>query len=353
MTRSLASATWCRRIVIGVVVATLVGTSATPVSADTPTPRGGKIWSNGELVTYEWGVWTIGTTQYAVPSWVKTIMNNVMQTTYQDPATNNADGPWFTYSTTNDVVVYFSPDNPVHTTNGWLGSADSTTTPKRIWLRSDPTTPGYEQWCHFATISGCPDTGRAGIHEVIHIGGYISHNPTTSWTETRMHTTVYPFNPTSTWNLRTLGKCDAAAMQLWYDLADKAGHYANCFDHISNHGVEGLITDLTVSPSSITVCSGVSVTVTGRLQVHDFPSYEALGGNGLWGRTLWIDRGSTVKYTSTTVDSTGGNNWSKTFTGSNVTYNYVAHYDRTIGEGLDNSPDRPFSITWLSPQEPC
>lgn len=95
------------------------------------------------------------------------------------------------------------------------------------------------------------------------------------------------------------------------------------------------------------------MTIARRLQVHDYASYGPLGANGVAARTVWIDRGSTLKYASATTSTSSGNNWSRSFIGSNVTFNYVAHYDRPTSEGLDSSPDRTFSITWLSPQVPC
>jgi hypothetical protein len=140
-----------------------------------------------------------------------------------------------------------------------------------------------------------------------------------------------------------------------YDLYDKADEYSECLDHIANaiQGV-GLETELTASPASYVACAFETVTVSGHLKVHDYGSYDELANNGLWSRTVSIDRGGTANYTSATTGSgSSAGDWSKGFTHSNITFNYVAHYDAPSGEGLSDSPNRGFSITWLSPQVPC
>lgn len=196
---------------------------------------------------------------------------------------------------------------------------------------------------------GCPDAGRASIHEIGHIGD-LGHTTSTVWAESRVQggpTIWFPFNNTATWDKRTLGRCDEAALQLRYDVEDKAGDYSRCLDHVNNavQGV-GLATTLSAAPTSTSVCNGATVTVSGRLEVAGYASYGELANNGLWGRTVWIDRGSTPNYTSTTVTSGSGNNWSKSFAHSNITYNYVAHYESPSTDGLADSPNRAFSITW-------
>lgn len=329
--------------------------SATPVAADKVTPFGTKLWADGANLTYTWGVWPIGPDQYTVPPWLKIVMTDVLENTWADPATNNSDGPRYTYTTgTADVIVYWAPDNPVHMTSGWIGSADGTTTPKRIWLRSDPKTASYPDWCdHLDLRANCPDAGRAAIHETGHVSGYLNHNATGVWAESRMTSPGFPFNDTNTWDKRTLGRCDEAAMQLQYDLDNFNGVYADCFDEITSHGAVGLVTDLTENPSSSAVCSGETVAVYGRLQIHDYDSYKKLGANGLWSRVVTINR-SGQPYTSATVVPGSGNNWSKSLTlttSTTITYNYTAWYVAPSAEGLDSSPVRTFSITWVRPAD--
>ena len=324
--------------------------ASAPIAAASITPRGNKLWSALESATYEFGTWSSRGNSYTVPTWLRAVVTDVMENGYDDNGTNNSKGPVFSFSTSNDITVYWSPTNPISGSSGWLGTVDATTFPARIWIRSNPSSG----WCDLNLHTGCADAGRVTIHEVGHVGGFLNHNTTSSFSVTVMDSPDFPYyGDHATYNSRHLGSCDEAAMQLWYDLVDFAGPYADCFSTIANHGSEGLVTDLSASPSSVTACANEVVTISGHLNVHDYSSYETLGGNALRARTVWIDRDATPKYSSAVTTTSSTANWSKTFSGSNVTFHYVAHYDSPSSEGLDDSPDRAFTITWLSPQVVC
>lgn len=340
-------------------IVVLLASAAGPVAAHLPTPQGSKLWSNGQAATYKWGVWTIGANQYTVPSWLRAVMTNDFETTWADPATNNSNGPRFTVTTaTSNVVAYFAPDNPVHTTMGWLGSTDATLTPRKIWLRSDPTTAGYKPWCDLTLQTGCPDAGRAAIHEIGHAGGFLDHNTSSIWTDTRMQISTFPFNATSTWNTRTLGRCDEARLQMMYDVDSTGGSYGDCFDHVPNAGAGGMKTTLTSGPASTTACSGDTVTISGRLQIYA-GGYGALDSNALTNRVISITRNGAA-WSTAVATSASGNNWSKAISASvavTTTYTYVAQFDRnanstSLRSGLASSATTSFSITWL-PSPPC
>ena len=123
-----------------------------------------------------------------------------------------------------------------------------------------------------------------------------------------------------------------------------------------------MVTDLTEAPSSVTACSGDVVTVSGRLQVHDghygrqySTGHYELDGNPLSGRILTIER-SGNSYSSTTASGLGGDNWSKGISSSvlvNTTYTYTVQFARANNTsamitGLDSSPTRTFTITWIA-----
>lgn len=126
------------------------------------------------------------------------------------------------------------------------------------------------------------------------------------------------------------------------------GPYGDCFDHLANAGTSGLATNMSVPTTSYQACNGQGVLVVGRIEVTDFTSYQGLGGNPLSGRTVWFDRGTTVAFTSTTATNASGNNWAKSFSGTNVSYVYRAHFDDASGDGLADSDQPTFSITWGS-----
>ena len=314
-------------------------------AAHEPTP-GSKNWDGIELANdsfFQFGA--------SVPPEVKSAMRNVLEVEWEDEATNNSDGITFAFDPDGPAAVRFkdNTNGVCDSVTGWQGcAANPGTLGWIIWIRRSPT---FFDWCFVSNTTGCRDVERVGIHEAGHVGGSLSHVNVSE--DNTVMTTTAPGKANNGWDTNHLQRCDSARLQLMYDLENKAGHYANCLDHIPNSAPQGLEVVLSATPSQVTVCANTTVTISGQLKVVDYQSYGALGGNGLWDRTIWIDRGSTAKYTSATTDSGGGANWSKSFTHSNITYNYVAHYDRTTGEGLASSADVPFTITWLSPQVPC
>lgn len=318
--------------------------------AHDPTPQGNESWHSTKSSDYKW--------HSSMHDDLKPVLNNVLQTTWDDRTTNNSDSVVFEYDqgSSGEGLVYFQTTAAGFCGSGWLGCADSRYLPFwEIWIRSNPGPQGagFEQWCDFEDDSGCPDVGRVAIHEAGHVGD-LDHYNTTNWTKTRMHPVPPMKGEDSTYDSRTLGGCDEARLQLIYDVWSKGFQYSKCLDHVANAEIDvGLKTALTTSITSITVCANETVTVTGRLDIKNEATYGELKNNGLWTRTVQIDRGSTPNYTSAVVDSTTDDNWSKSFTHSNVTFNYVAHYDSPSNEGLADSPNRAFTITWLSPQIPC
>jgi hypothetical protein len=267
-------------------------------------------------------------------------------------STNNSHSIRFDYSASGAATVYFqdSTGGVCDAVTGWQGCANGGgTIGWHIWIRANPT---YYDWCELNNSNGCKSAERVGIHEAGHVGGSIDHYLTSE--NYTVMTTSSPSKPNNGYSTQHLQPCDEARLQLLYDVATLSGDYSTCLDDLANSGANGLKTDLSASPASYTACAGETVTISGRLNVHDYSDYLVLGGNNLAGRTILIDRGATPNYTSATSTSVStGNNWSKSFTASNITFDYNAHYDRPSAEGLESSPDRGFSITWLSPQVPC
>lgn len=296
-----------------------------------------------------------------MPSWVVTVMTSILETGWEDPETNNSDTVRYSYSTTNDVIVRYSTESiaACEALAGWLGCADATGSTYKIWIRSNPPAT----WCDKLSqpTSGCPDAGRAAIHEVAHIGGYLNHNPSSYWVQTRVqgNSPLFPFYDTNTWDAHTLGRCDEAALQLWYDVKSKSGPYADCLDHIPD-AVEdyGLKTKLTAGPASQTVCEGQPATVTGRLEVSPAYDYGRVDGNALGGRTVTLYRNGSY-YTTATATVGSGDNWSKVITQSfgppdYGVYNFTAQFvvpvgaaDGSMEAGLNSSPVKSFTINVL------
>jgi hypothetical protein len=235
----------------------------------------------------------------------------------------------------------------------WLGCATGLTTPKQLWIRSDPLNAySHKLYCNQSSVNGCAEVGRVAIHEVGHIGGYLGHYASNAWGRTRMSPLPPLKGEHSTYNTRTLARCDEANMQMKYDVANFFGYYADCYDEVTNTNADGTLkTDLSISPTTLTLCSGQPVTFGGRLNIHAYPSYDEIGGNNLPGRTLSIYKDGGYYASVGTVSSGGGNNWSwsySTTVGVVTTRTFYANFVAS-GETNELGPktSATASITWV------
>ena len=297
--------------------------------------------------------WRFGGTY---PSWVTADASDTLDVDWSNRATNNSRAPSFQFSSSGAGRVYYSASmtSPCSGSTIWLACAKGGgTTGWEIHVRNLDSAP-YSSWAWYDKTNSCASGDvcfrlqRSLIHEPIHLTFGVAHS--TQGQSDTVFTAGQPSYANSGGSTTQLRRCDEAAAQLAYDLYDMAGPYGDCYDDIANGTSSGLVTDLTVSATSITVCQGSAATVSGRLQVHDYSSYEELGGNPLEGRTVKFDLDGTSNVTSTVATSTTAPavNWSKTF--SSATYGsrtYTAHFDRPSASGLASSPDRSFTIVWL------
>ena len=156
-------------------------------------------------------------------------------------------------------------------------------------------------------------------------------------------------------------------MQIEYDVDLFAGPYADCFDHVQNHGTFGLKTALTVGSTLYQGCVGGSVTVGGRLDIFDGEYGRERGsppngsfhldGNPLASRVLTFTKSGAGAGTATATTASG-NNWSKTFPYTSLgTFQFTVVFDRDANtilmrRGLDSAPLRTFTISWQV-NNPC
>jgi len=289
------------------------------------------------------------------PSWVTADASDTLDLDWSNAATNNSRAPSFEFSASGIGRVYYSSSmtSPCSGNTVWLACAKGGgTTGWEIHIRNLDTAP-YGTWAWYDKTNSCASGDvcfrlqRSLIHEPIHLTFGTNHSVQ------EQANTVFTANQPSYSNTggstSLLRRCDQAAAQLAYDLHDMAGHYADCFDHVAN-AASGLKTDLTVSSSSITVCQGATPTVSGRLQVHEYDSYEELGGNPLEARTVSFDVGTTPNVTSTIATDTvaPATNWSKSFgNASSGSRTYTAHFDAAFDSALAPAPGRTFTIYWL------
>jgi hypothetical protein len=320
------------------VVASLVSTGI----ALAHTPVAGAVQEYGGSVdlAYKWGASTY-------PNWFRTSLTTALQSDWPAPAFNNSRMPTFVFDSAGGGTVYYASSTGVPACDqvSWIGcSSNWGRTDWKVWLRS---TTG---WADSGSCSGtCFDARRVALHEIEHVTLAVANHDSQGETNTIMGSST-PSSPNQGWNTHHIQRCDEAAAQLLYDVADSAGVYAGCFDHVLHHGTSGLVTTASVGATSYWACVNSGVTVSGRLAVATDSAYQALSNNPLTGRTLWFDRrpvgGSwTTDVTSTTATSASGNNWAKTFSSASaVTYEFRGHYKGETGLDPDYTPT--FSITW-------
>lgn len=332
-----------------IAVATTLVTLGAPLvaTAHEPIDWSRKYSTDNKVLSWKYGG--------SPPAWVTTDVADTLGNDWSNPTTNNSRVASFSFSSTGAGRVYYSSSmtSPCSGNTIWLACAmGGGTTTWEIHIRNLDNAP-YSTWAWYDKTNSC-DSGdicfrlqRSLIHEPIHLTFGTTHS-TQSQLDT-VFTANQPSYSNTGGSTTLLRRCDQAAAQLAYDLHDMAGPYGDCLDDITNATSSGLVTDLTVSQPAA-VCQGVSVTVSGRLQVHAYSSYKELGANPLEGRTVKFDLDGVTNVASTVATDTAAPaaNWSRTF--SNATYGsrtYVAHFDRTSASGLASSPDATFTITWL------
>jgi hypothetical protein len=292
------------------------------------------------------------------PSWVTTATNGTLTVNWPSSTDNNSASPQFVLGSSGGVVTYIAQAaSPCSGNTGWLAcSSNWGTTSFHIYIRDLGGAPNGN-WAWYDPAASCPPSStcfyarRSLIHETEHVALGVAGHDGQGETNTVMGKNQ-PSASSTGWNTTTTRRCDEAAAQLKYDTRTSSGPYADCFDHIVDHGSVGLVSVATVSASSYLACNGTFATATGRLAIKADSYYEQLTDNPLTSRTVYFDRRPvggtwTLNVTSTTASSAPGYNWSKSWTSSNITYQFRAHYSGETGVDPSNQPT--FTITWSNP----
>ncbi len=290
------------------------------------------------------------------PAWLTTAIGS-SASHWNNKAVNNSRVATVAYSSSGTATVEYSDADVSPCGSGslaWMQCAeDGGTTAWKIYIRNLTASPnGNTKWwnqtasCPGGTIY-CYYVERGLIHEFGHAILTLSHpDPARSESDTVMNASL-PTWGAAGWNSFDLKPCDVAASQKVWDLKSLPGLYADCYDHITDHGVVGLKTAVTwPGGSSFAGCVGFSTTVSGRLQVGDYAGYGSkLKTNPLQGRRVWVDRGATAKIASAIASASPGVNWTATIPSSSAgTVAYEAYFDVSADPGLDSAPHVPFTI---------
>lgn len=352
-------------LVLAIAALVIAGLAVpSPAAAHVPTigaTRGSFPDVPDQVVPYRWAATTY-------PSWLTAAASTALAGYRTD---NNSRGPrpvLATGVTASATVGYTgaltSPCNSVQNLQ-WLQCASNGGTASfRIHVRDFERAP-YGDWrwwdraatCLTATgarAGGCWLVGRAMIHEAGHAIPAFGHDGQ-SEAETVMRS-ASPQVGTAGGARTTYERCDEAALQLIWDLADLAGPYADCLDHVDGAGTAGLRTTLSVGSTGYRACTGSTAAVGGRLATAADSRYGRLSGNPLAGRRVVVDR----KPRSATTWTAGvdaivataaltGANWTRALaspSGLAGTWDYRARFggDRS----LDPAGPVTFSVTWAA-----
>ena len=344
-----------RRAASGLWALLLVGVLAAPVAAHVPTAGSSALYDDSPVVTLTYKF--SGT----YPSWFTSAARTALETDLPNRAFNNSRIPLFALNTssgTGRVSYSAATSSPCGTGNTeWIQCATGGgTTSWKIFVR-DFANSGKTGWAWYQTSGACPsgktcfDVRRALLHETLHIVLGASHD-TQGETNTVMGS-VTPWSPNTGWNTHHIQRCDEAAAQLNYGLSSVTGVYANCFDDITGHGVNGLVSTLTTTGTSFGECKGYPVVVTGRLAVKSTSSYKKLSNSPLANRAIVFDRRAstgttwTLGVASTAASSASGDNWSVTLGSFVGTWVFRAHYAGETGVDASNQPT--FTVQWGNP----
>jgi hypothetical protein len=194
------------------------------------------------------------------------------------------------------------------------------------------------------------DLRRNVLHEAIHITMAVGNHDPQSASVTLM-TAVSPDDNDVGWETRRLEQCDHARAQMIFGIERNTGTIANCFDHISNAGSNGLRSVVTLSTADTTVCNGDVITLSGALRLGNYASYGALQAETLAGRTVSVRRDGVAYATRTTSDPNG--TYSLTAgRASSGTDSFVSTNANEGAEAVTGDASAVVSVTW-SPYPTC
>lgn len=351
-------------LVAAAVVALTLSTTSSVVGHDlTPSANspGGTLPAGGNI-TYRYSGFAAGST-------LAETVDISLEQKFHDPAWNNSRIPTLSYwaSGTAQVVYSTAKFSPCGTgSDQWIQCAtNGGSSSWRIYIRNfgasgEPTWKWQELTS--CTAGTCWYLRRALIHESGHAMVTFPDLSGADEADSVMNGNA-PSIGEPGGNHFVFRRCDEAAIQLNWDVADVWGTYADCFDHLTSHG--GLVTELSVSGSSFTRCLSLPGSVPGRLQIKDTTStgsgtgtYKLMAKNPLAGRTVRIQRkpstsSSWTTYAALTTTANAaatGNNWTRALPApsSTGTWNYRAYFDGTSGEDLLADGPVNFNVTWTT-----
>jgi hypothetical protein len=324
---------------LAIVSALLLALSLVGVaSATPPTPSSGAIWGHG-VVEYRW------MSGNEPPGWIRGAINAAAQNAHES---SQADSPDFRFDSGGSGWIGYTGDIPSSYAVGYA----IRNPPDSFGIRLRPH--GYQldwgtlRWCQFydSPPNGCYDAEMITLHEFGHVLtlGHIDEDTVTDWLDTVMHASPKT-KAKAGWNAHAYGRCDVARLQLRYEAASPSERISTCLE---------LGTDLSISASpGTTVAYGASVTLSATLRIENTTKADNLAGEGLSGRSVWLQRRAIGGSTWVDVGQMSGQPEAGRYGRSvNVTapFDYRVRFTATSNEGLGDATSNTLRI---SVDDPC
>lgn len=285
-----------------------------------------------------------------VPQWLRTATDLALETQWL--VNNNSRAPRFTNASGGSGLVRYETTSVCGSfEQQWVGCAEGAGDPDWVITVRD----GYVPFCENGNQPNCFRASRILLHEGEHIT-LTSSESSQSAGVTNMGgcpPSGSCSKPNPGWDSSSWKECDQAAFQMKYGLQSLSGQYADCFDHMADHGTTGLATVQTVTSSTGTTCAGMSLTRSGRISTKSTSNYGLLSNLGVAGRLIRIDRklSSSSTWTNWSSFTTGtnqtGNNWTRSFSETvGGIYNYRIRF---AGEAGLAYSEKILTLNFLSP----
>jgi hypothetical protein len=168
---------------------------------------------------------------------------------------------------------------------------------------------GSLRWCQAYTTApdGCYDVENIVLDEFGHVE-ILNHHSNYSSLSDYTDAVVQEKSrtkPTAGWNAHALGRCDAASLQVQYDMQGWGAKYSTCLD---------LATTLALGANAGYVGYGGTVTLTATLKVANDPTYSRLALNPVALRYVSLEKRPAGTTTWTSVGAMSYGSTSGTYT---------------------------------------
>jgi hypothetical protein len=199
-------------------------------------------------------------------------------------------------------------------------------------------------WCQLqATITnGCYDVENVALDEFGHVlglGHHVNYADESDYRDAVVQT-ISRARPKAGWDADRFGRCDAAKLQLRYDMVNSARKYSTCLD---------VATALSLAVTDTSIRIGDTVTFTATVRVADLAGYERLRANFISERKVVLERrppGSSSWTTVATMPaSTLASGTYQLSASPSATYEWRGYFLKPADEGIRASSSAPFTVT--------